>query len=261
MERCCTKSKQQRGRHFQPEVVDALLSLHASGQLPLRTLLHDDTQVQDILVKRSSLPSDPAGPHPHALPGSESQRHLLELEYKYQQARQTIDTLSVAAFTDALTGLANRRAFEQDLETEILHAVRHHHALSVVSMDLDGLKAVNDLEGHDRGDALLRQVAQTLRSHIGSAGRLYRIGGDEFAVVFGHVGPAQQAGVLRDLERAMHAVRQQGFASASISAGIASFPEEAALEGDLLRLSDQRMYAQKVARRPHRAGSAARGIN
>ena len=128
-------------------------------------------------------------------------------------------------------------------------------------MDVDGLKVVNDLEGHDRGDVLLRQVALALRTHIGPVGRLYRIGGDEFAVVAGHVGKAQQASFLSDLEQVVRTVQRQGFPSANISAGIASFPEEATLEGDLLRLSDQRMYACKVARRQHRAASASHRIN
>ncbi len=251
--------RQQRGRHFQPEIVDALLALHASGELPLRTLLHDDTPLQDILIRRSAPEMQP-GQAP--LPGSpEGADHLLELEYKYQQACQTIDTLKVAAFTDALTGLANRRAFEDELQTEIVHAVRHQHPLSVVSMDVDGLKVVNDLEGHDRGDTLLRQVALALRTHIGVVGRLYRIGGDEFAVVVAHVGKAQQASFLSNLEQVVRTVQRQGFPSANISAGIASFPEEAALEGDLLRLSDQRMYACKVARRQHRGTTPAHRIN
>ncbi|WP_181392051.1 tetratricopeptide repeat protein [Deinococcus irradiatisoli] len=253
--------KQQRGQQFQPEIVDALLALHASGQLPLRTLLHDEGEVQDILVKKSSLPGEAA---PSFLPGGPDggTPPLAELEDKYQQARQSTHARSVTAFTDALTGLANRRAFEEELETGLLQAARHQHPLSVVSLDIDGLQAVNDLEGHERGDTLLRQLALALRTHLGPAGRVYRTGGDEFAVVVGHVGPAQQAGVLRGLERAIQAVQQQGFASTSVSAGIASFPEEAVLEGDLLRLADQRMYAQKAARGQHRAASAAhRRIN
>ena len=104
-------------------------------------------------------------------------------------------------------------------------------------------------------------MAQALRTHIGPVGRLYRIGGDEFAVVVGHVGKAQQASFLKNLEPVIRSVQQQGFPSANISAGIASFPEEAALEGDLLRLSDQRMYACKVVHRQHRAATAAHRIN
>ncbi|MFC4454687.1 tetratricopeptide repeat protein [Deinococcus sonorensis] len=243
--------QRQRGRQFQPEVVDALLALHRSGELPLSAVVDDDQPVQDVLIRRSAL-NDVAPVEP--LPGypGTPQWRLHDLEHRYRQAVQTIDTLHTAAFTDALTGLANRRAFEDELETELVRAARHGTTLSVVSMDLDGLKTVNDRDGHERGDALLRQVALALRTHLGATGRVYRIGGDEFAVVLPDLGPAQHPAVLQELEQVVQRLQVQGFASASVSAGIAAFPDEATVEGDLLRLSDQRMYARKLARRQDR---------
>jgi diguanylate cyclase (GGDEF)-like protein len=238
----------QSGRQFQPEIVTALKAIHASGALPIRSLHEDNDHLQNVLIEKSGIGAattaslQPSGEGKLAL-------QLREMEEKYREACHSIDALQVAAFTDALTGLANRRAFEDELETEILHAVRHQYSLSVVSIDLDGLKLVNDAEGHERGDALLRQMANALRSHVGHAGRLYRIGGDEFAVIVKDVQVHEQQAFLEELNRAVLAVQAAGFTSASMSAGIASFPAEATLEGDLLRLSDQRMYARKLERR------------
>ncbi|GGR20436.1 tetratricopeptide repeat protein [Deinococcus ruber] len=238
----------QSGRQFQPEIVSALKAIHASG-ISLLATPDDHAQLQQVLIEQSRFATGPttAAPLMHGEPRLALQ--LRELEARYRDACQRIDALQVAAFTDPLTGLANRRAFEDELETEILHAVRHHYPVSVVSVDLDGLKMVNDLEGHERGDALLIQMAQALRSHVGYAGRLYRIGGDEFAVIVKDVDVDQQPIFLERLSRAVSDVQAAGFVSASMSAGIASFPEEATLEGDLLRLSDQRMYVSKLARR------------
>jgi len=239
----------QSGRQFQPEIVAALKALRVSGILPLRTVYDDDAKLQDVLIEKGRMT---VGAAENALPVPNEAKmalQLREMEAKYREACQRIDALQMAAFTDALTGLANRRAFEDELETEILHAIRHQYPLSVVSIDLDGLKAVNDTEGHERGDALLRQMAQALRSHIGHAGRLYRIGGDEFAVIVKDVEVNMQQNFLEQLNHAVSVVQKAGFTSASMSAGIASFPSEATLEGDLLRLSDQRMYARKLERR------------
>jgi len=242
----------QSGHHFQPEIVAALIDLQASGTLSLQPTRDDHSQVREVLIRTSKTTTlGPATPDRTLLSETKLALQLRETEIKYKEACQTIDELQVAAYTDALTGLANRRAFEDELETEILHAVRHQYPLGVVSIDLDGLKLVNDHEGHERGDALLKSTAQALRAQIGPGGRMYRIGGDEFAIIVKDLHVHQQQTFLRELNHAVLTLQSAGFTSAAMSVGIASFPDEATLEGDLLRLSDQRMYASKIERRQH----------
>ncbi len=257
--------QRQSGRQFQPEIVNALLALHASGALPLGEVdpvERDDEHLQRVLIRQSEGGSTSAPVLTSSERESRLSQQLQELEHRYQQQIQELDgkfrdacvrieTLQIEAFTDALTGLANRRAFEDELETEILHAVRHRYPLSVVSIDLDGLKQVNDREGHERGDQLLRELSLALRAQIGHAARLYRIGGDEFAIIAKDVSITGQAAFMQSLERAVAQVQAVGFDAASISAGIASFPSEAKLESDLLRLSDSRMYQIKLSHREH----------
>ncbi|GLV48481.1 GGDEF domain-containing protein [Thermus sp. LT1-2-5] len=131
------------------------------------------------------------------------------------------------ARTDWLTGLANRRAFSRQLESGLPPG----HAL--ILMDLDGLKEVNDREGHLAGDALLKRVAKTL-GEVAQAcgGKAFRLGGDEFALIL----PRELLeGALRDLE------------SLPLSVGVA-LAEEAQGEA-LYALADERMYGAKARRK------------
>lgn len=240
----------QNGRQFQPEIVEALLALHDAGLLPLDNIQEDGEQLQRLLIQHSETAPPPSLIEISQIDVRNSPQYL-ELERRYREACRRIDQLQIQAFTDPLTGLANRRAFEDELETEILHAQRHGYPLSVVAIDLDGLKLVNDREGHERGDALLREITQAMRMHAGQAARLYRIGGDEFAIIVKDVQVSDQQAFMTHLAHAVATVQQRGFPAASVSAGIASYPEEATLESELLRLSDARMYAGKLERRKH----------
>ncbi|WP_027483339.1 histidine kinase N-terminal 7TM domain-containing diguanylate cyclase [Deinococcus pimensis] len=151
------------------------------------------------------------------------------------------------AHEDALTSLANRRAFEADLRRELQRTALQDRALGVVVIDLDGLKRVNDAHGHARGDALLKAFALGLTGSFEVGDRVYRLGGDEFAVLLVR-GVSPGVDVVRDaLHRAVTAARAAGFEEADASFGLAT-----SVEGDdsdaLTRLADRRMYADKAAR-------------
>src|SRR5678809_1408269 len=101
------------------------------------------------------------------------------------------DRLSVMSQTDALTGLANRRAFDQRLAEEVSRAARHGVPVSLLIVDIDHFKAYNDHYGHPAGDACLRRVASVLRECAGRPSDLVaRVGGEEFAVLLPHQGSA-----------------------------------------------------------------------
>ncbi|MFC5598888.1 sensor domain-containing diguanylate cyclase [Deinococcus cellulosilyticus] len=186
--------------------------------------------------------------HAH-MPWSREDRNLFESAARSVRValerQERLKRMEEAALTDALTGLGNRRAFQDDLESLMASARRHHHPLCVVQMDLDGLKKINDRWGHEEGDRLLDEFARQLKESMRAEDRCYRLGGDEFAMILSHSPLGSQDAILERLQTVMDAVRAQGFADANVSAGVAYFPEEAVSSRDLLRLADGRMYHMK----------------
>lgn len=154
---------------------------------------------------------------------------------------ESMQRLQTEAATDPLTGLGNRRAFERALRDSL----RAGPCL-LISTDLDGLKRVNDTEGHPRGDALLRAFTAALRGAFRPGALVFRLGGDGFMVII--PGVPSVDGALDSVARAARSLRDAGFAGAAASAGAARAPDEAQIAGDLIHLSDARMYAMKAAR-------------
>lgn len=167
-----------------------------------------------------------------------------------------------ASRRDPLTAIGNRRAFEEELERELERARRHAHPLSVVLVDADELKEINDGWGHQAGDSLLRQLAGILSDGLRLTDRAFRIGGDEFALVLPATSAAQAA-VLADRLRLAAARASFGVPGLriSISAGVSSFPAHADGAEGLLRLADAALYEMKAGGRNAVAVShaAARG--
>jgi diguanylate cyclase (GGDEF)-like protein len=165
------------------------------------------------------------------------------------QLRSEVRDKEYLAMHDPLTGLPNRRHFQQLLETSL--ATPGNGVTAVLLMDLDRFKEVNDALGHETGDALLRHVAERLRSHLGGRGAIARLGGDEFAVLLSGIASTDEAvAVGSDLARAMDAPvsidRLRLNARASI--GIACGPEHGTTAPTLLQRADVAMYAAKETR-------------
>lgn len=97
--------------------------------------------------------------------------------------RSATDELQRAAFSDPLTGCSNRRGLERDLDRELARCARAELDLSVVALDVDGLKKINDSEGHAAGDRALLLLVETLRRALRGLDGVYRVGGDEFIVL------------------------------------------------------------------------------
>ncbi len=180
----------------------------------------------------------------------QSDRALLEAAGRsVRAALERADQLrhaQTAAFTDSLTGLGNRRAFDQHLAALDSTAA----PFTAVVLDLDGMKAVNDVEGHERGDVLLRLFAQALRAQFRTHDALFRLGGDEFAVLLKGAGGLTEDEVLERTDLAVVAVRASGFARVGVSVGVASGAERPA---DVVRTADERMYDRKRRRKVHLA--------
>jgi len=162
------------------------------------------------------------------------------------ERKQIEERLRDASFHDALTGLYNRAFFEEEV-SRLEHS--RQHLASVIIADLDGLKHVNDLQGHRLGDELLRRAAAVLRRSFRAEDVVARIGGDEFGVLLPETGAAEADAKLDSIRDAL---REHNQASAdlpvhlSLGAATANFHDLSLAEA--IRLADDRMYRDKSAR-------------
>jgi diguanylate cyclase (GGDEF)-like protein len=149
--------------------------------------------------------------------------------------------LELTARTDALTGLPNRRAWDEELEREILHAARTETPLCMALLDLDFFKQFNDLHGHPTGDSHLKEVASLWRSSLRSADLIARYGGEEFAVLLTATDAFQAQQVIETLRGCVPL-------DETVSAGIAQWDGvESGLE--LFARADRALYEAKRAGR------------
>ncbi|MCU0478791.1 MAG: bifunctional diguanylate cyclase/phosphodiesterase [Chloroflexi bacterium] len=158
------------------------------------------------------------------------------LEADLRAARAAYDRASLDARLDPLTGLGNHRAFQEELVRQVAVAVREERPVSLVMIDLDDLKRLNDTDGHAAGDHLLAMVGRLIRATLRPADRSFRIGGDEFALLLPSTNTEAAYGVVRRLLASatgghpiLHETRRFSF-----SAGISTCPTPSA---DAVRLS------------------------
>ena len=173
-----------------------------------------------------------------------------EAQQLIAEQRRRIDQLEALSFKDELTGLYNRRAFDEHLRRAFAVADRHGTTGVVAFIDLDDFKAVNDRLGHPAGDAVLRHIAVLLRKNLRATDFVARLGGDEFAAVLEHTDAAGGQQRALAIERLLNAAvirhgRLRIVVRASI--GAAAFGPGDDAEA-VLTLADERMYQAKRAR-------------
>jgi diguanylate cyclase (GGDEF)-like protein len=152
-----------------------------------------------------------------------------------------LDVVRYDAGHDDLTGLLDRRRFTEQAEAAIAHTVRHERRFCLVLLDLDGLKGINDTDGHAAGDALLRELGRRLRERLRVEDVAARVGGDEFAVIL----PELDAEFAPEL---LERVSKANGDAIEFSAGIACCPEDATTFDDLYHIADERLLAAKRER-------------
>ena len=158
------------------------------------------------------------------------------------------DLLRTQADTDELTGLLNRRAFNQRLD-ELLHRARQSSTpLSLIEVDIDGFKMINDRYGHAVGDKALMAVAEALRSSLRSGEFVARMGGEEFAIILPDTDHLRSMKVAERCRLRPTADWYTG-PPITISAGVAAYPLHATVAGDLLHAADTALYCAKAAGR------------
>src|SRR5262249_8309180 len=160
------------------------------------------------------------------------------------------------ALTDPLTGLANRRQLREDLNIACRRASAGE-SWALALYDLNGFKRYNDTFGHPAGDALLVRLSDKLRTTVAPCGTAYRMGGDEFCVLFGEATVA-----LEDLVRASVQALQEGGPGFSIGAahGLVSIPSHVEDPATVMQLADQRLYRSKEETREASAMQQLRDV-
>ena len=208
-------------------------------------------------LARITLPVDNAGQGLHISVcfaegrGDDLDHHTLDLMLGHLGALwRTVlrqEELELAAGHDALTGLPNRRTFDAELRRRVGLSKRRGLGFALAIVDLDHFKLVNDSLGHPEGDAVLRRAGEAIRSVLRTSDRIYRLGGEEFALL---LETSERGGVDEVLNRAREAVKGLGVEPApgrrtSASIGWANFPEDATERGDLVAAADSALYRAK----------------
>jgi diguanylate cyclase (GGDEF)-like protein len=172
---------------------------------------------------------------------------IAESQRAAEEARQAAMTI---ALTDELTGLPNRRCFQNLLADRIRTATETGESFALGLIDLDRFKPINDVHGHAAGDEILRQVAERLRKAMVGRGSAARLGGDEFAILYDGIGARDEAVALGQEIQAIFAtplaVQPLGL-RLTCACGFALFPSCAAEPSELVRLADAALYRAKAS--------------
>ena len=163
---------------------------------------------------------------------------------------EELKSLERNAVTDPLTGLHNRRLFDEAFDKELNRARRYAHPLSLVALDLHRFKEVNDKHGHPRGDDVLRATAATLRKALRTSDSAFRTGGDEFTVLLPQTDAGQASALSRRIGMVFSEMLRPLDLSISVSMdhGVATFPQDGDQRDHLIRLADERLYHFKHTR-------------
>ncbi|AYJ86764.1 GGDEF domain-containing protein [Sphingomonas paeninsulae] len=165
--------------------------------------------------------------------------------------RLRLDEVERLADMDTLTPLPNRRCFVREVERVVSQVARYGEAATVVFVDVDGLKAINDRHGHSAGDAALIHVANLLRREIRAGDLVARIGGDEFGLLLDHLDETKATAKAVALMSALQATPLELSGASLIiglSMGVATVKADDTVD-TLLARADGRMYAAKAAQR------------
>jgi len=172
------------------------------------------------------------------------------IETTIEQFIHQTEQLSHLANTDPLSGLANRRFFVEQLEREFARAKRYRRPLTLLYLDLDDFKSINDRFGHVVGDDVIRNLSMSMRAVLRSTDLLARIGGDEFAVLLPETSIKGGVGVTNKLKRALIAFTSRPdsvISSLTFSAGLAQYRFEDESIDALLARADRAQYQAKDA--------------
>ena len=228
-------------------LADEAMKALIAGQSPVRTEFHWRTRAGDMRLISWSIT---------ALTGPDGEvTYMVGTGVDITDARRWAedqvaveDRLRHMADHDDLTGLFNRRRFEEELERHVAHGRRYGMDGALLLLDLDDFKAVNDGHGHRAGDSVLTAVGAVLRNRLRESDVVARFGGDEFAVLMPHGGEAEAAELADVLVEAIRTDVPAPEGPLGASVGFAVF-EESASSDEMLSAADDAMYADKSRER------------
>ena len=182
-----------------------------------------------------------------------SVRHMQEqIQHQMDALNRSHHELEHLVRHDALTGLPNRRFFQERLDDALARAQRGVERFALLFIDVDDFKQINDRWGHDGGDAVLKVLSQRLRATTRKVDTVARLGGDEFVVLLDN--PAQREDIAHIAEKLLDSVRapivhQGQEMRVGFSIGISQYPEDGLTADSLMASADKAMYATKMAGR------------
>jgi diguanylate cyclase (GGDEF)-like protein len=166
-----------------------------------------------------------------------------------QKLEQSQRDLKNLAILDGLTGVYNRREFNLQLKSELERSERYHHPCSLIMMDIDYFKKLNDTYGHQGGDEALRAVAALLKQEVRPTDRVARYGGEEFAIILPETSNERAMVVAERLRVAIALesipISEDQIINVTVSVGVATFPTDTTSESQLISLADQALYTAK----------------
>jgi diguanylate cyclase (GGDEF)-like protein len=157
----------------------------------------------------------------------ELQNAYQQLSVQANELRNMNKELEVLSVTDPLTGLFNRRYFERLMESEVVLSIRNDETISIILLDIDNLKAINERYGHSGGDAVIRNVGRLISEHVRHSDVACRYGGDEFFILCRHATISNAVGFADDLHQALtvDSLRPNGqVLPVTVSIGVATIP-------------------------------------
>jgi diguanylate cyclase (GGDEF)-like protein len=171
---------------------------------------------------------------------------LVILAYVLATLKAALERAERLARTDYLTGVANARYFFELASAELARARRYERPLTLAYIDVDDFKGVNDRLGHSAGDAMLRVLAETVRSRIRNSDVIARLGGDEFALLLPETGPEAAEGAIEKLRTLLSDVARERGWPVTLSAGVVTCvgPPDVTLD-DMIKAADRLMYSVK----------------
>ncbi len=159
--------------------------------------------------------------------------------------KQALENQKQIARTDTLTGMSNRLSFFEIAEREMSRARRFNYSLSIIYMDIDNFKFVNDNSGHRVGDRLLKVVADTILENIRNIDVAARIGGDELGILLAETDVNGALALAQKLQKKLDEQMSRYLWPVTFSMGVATFPNIGISVGDMLNVADKLMYVAK----------------
>jgi diguanylate cyclase (GGDEF)-like protein len=162
--------------------------------------------------------------------------------------RYAVDKIKQVSDTDDLTGLYNMRAFSSMLQRAFKQSVRYGHSMSVVMIDSDNLKQINDKHGHEAGNRLLQHLVRCIREQLRGSDVMARFGGDEFILLLSETNNKGAQEMAERIRKAVEISRfdiRGGDTNVTVSLGVASYPEDGGNLEVILDKADKAMYRAK----------------